>query len=376
MEPQDKKTSNKSTALHDLHVKAKARMVPFGGWSMPVSYEGTLAEHRTVREQCGLFDVSHMGEIEVKGPEATAFLQHMTINDIAKLKDGQGQYTAMLKPDGGMIDDLIIYRITDSAYFLCVNASNSEKDFAWLVDNRGKFNVTITNESNQWSQLAIQGPNSKAALGHLLGPADRARFDRQEYMTMSAVRLFGRACWIARTGYTGEHGYELYMPNEIAVNCWVALLETTHTTGIKPIGLAARDTLRLEACYLLYGNDMDDTVSPLEAGIGWAVKLTKEGFIGKSALLTQKENGLKRKIQAFRMTGDGIPRQGMPCLSTDGRVIGKVTSGSVLPTVGGAGGMALIDAGFREGEEFLVDVRGKTKSAKIAKRPLYSAKVK
>jgi aminomethyltransferase len=368
--------TGKKTHLYAMHRAAGARMVPFGGWLMPVSYEGTLAEHKTVREQCGLFDVSHMGEIEVKGPDATAFLQHLTINDVSRLTDMQGQYSAILNPDGGMLDDLIIYRITDSAYFICVNASNTQKDFDWLTKNRGSFNVTISDDSSQWSQLAVQGPNSKAAVGQLLGPAEKVKFDRLEYMGLLAVRLFGRPAWVARTGYTGEHGYELYLPNEIAANSWAALIETSHATGIKPIGLGARDTLRLEACYLLYGNDMNETVNPLEAGISWAVKMNKPDFIGKSALKAQKEKGASRKIVAFKMIEDGIPRHDMVVMSQSGQIIGKVTSGSVLPTVGGAGGMALVESTVKEGDHVLVDIRGKHKPAQVVKRPLYTAKVK
>lgn len=362
------------TPLFEQHVSLGAKMVPFGGWKMPVSYEGVLAEHKTVREQCGLFDVSHMGEVRVTGPDAIKFLQWLTINDITKLGDGQGQYSAILNDNGGMIDDLIIYRLGKEEFFICVNASNSDKDFQWIQSKSSGFNVKVVNESNKWAQIAVQGPTSLKTLEPLLGSA-ATQLKELPYTNIMQATIFGEKSLVARTGYTGEWGYEVYVPAAIANKVWMALLENGPKTGVKPIGLGARDTLRLEACYLLYGNDMNDTVSPLEAGIGWATKLDKGDFIGRPVLLKQKESGVKRKMVAFKMVEDGIPRHGMKVQASNGRT-GEVTSGSVLPTVGGAGGMALVDATLSEGDEFEVDVRGSMKRAKIVKRPIYAARVK
>lgn len=366
----------KKTPLCDQHKIAGAKMVPFGGWLMPVSYEGVLAEHKTVREHCGLFDVSHMGEISVSGKGATDFVQYITINDVSKLKDGGGQYSALLKPDGGMIDDIIIYRLNPDRYFICVNASNCEKDYNWIREQaKTRSQVVVRNESGEWAQLAVQGPKSKAAVGILLG-LNRQQIENLEYMSIMPVELFGRPCLLARSGYTGEWGYELYAPADIAKNCWQALLETSVSTGLKPIGLGARDTLRLESCYLLYGNDMDESVSPLEAGISWAVRLDKGDFLGRAALLKQKELGIPRTMVTFTMADDGIPRHGMDIYLGESK-IGTVTSGSVLPTVGGAGGMALLQSGkTKTGDHIEIDIRGKRKLATIVKKPLYNAKVR
>ena len=368
-------TPSRKTMLFNLHKAAGAKIVEFGGWLMPVSYEGVLAEHKLVREQCGLFDVSHMGEVRVKGPDAEKYMQHLTINDASKLKPFQGQYSAILKPDGGMIDDLIVYRLASDEFFVCVNASNAAKDFAWFHENSGKFAVDVTNESDQWSQLAVQGPNSTAAVNAIVAKQEQPKLASLAYTGMMQVQLFGTSALIARTGYTGELGYELYIPNSIAEECWNALLATAPATGIKPVGLGARDTLRLEACYLLYGNDMDETVSPLEAGIGWATKLEKGDFIGRAVLMTQKNDGVKRKIYAFKMKEDGIPRHDM-AVFINNTLVGKVTSGSFLPTLGGAGGMAILSSFVKEGDQIEIDIRGKRKLATVAKRPLYSPKVK
>ncbi len=370
-------TPTRRTPLYEEHKALKAKTIPFGGWDMPVSYTSVLAEHKAVREACGLFDVSHMGEVVVKGKDATRFLQHVTINDPAKLQPGQGQYSAILNPDGGMIDDLIVYRLTDDEYFICVNASNADKDFAWIKQQSAKFpGVSVDNESPRYSQLAVQGPTSLDAVRALVSQADQAKLEALPYTNIMRTQIGGKPALLARTGYTGEKGYELYIPNEAAVSAWKTLLATQPKTGIQPIGLGARDTLRLEACYLLYGNDMDDGVSPLEAGIGWAVAIDKPDFIGKAKLVSQKEKGLTRSIFCFLMDGDGIPRHDMQVYK-GADLIGKVTSGSVLPTLGGAGGMALLDPRkVAVGDVVEVDVRGKRKLAKLVKRPLYKAKVK
>ncbi len=366
---------NLKTPLYAAHVAQKAKMIPFGGWVMPVSYEGVLAEHKTVREACGIFDVSHMGEVRVKGTDAQKFLQWITINDISRLKTGGGQYSAILNARGGMIDDLIIYKLADDEFFICVNASNREKDFSWIEEKSKNFNVAVSNESDQWAQIAIQGPKSTDVLLSLLSSADAEAMRQLPYTNIMTTNLYGKSALLARTGYTGEHGYEVYLPTSVAEQTWMALLEQSAKYGVRPIGLGARDTLRLEACYLLYGNDMNDEVTPLEAGISWATKMDKGDFIGREVLVAQKAAGLKRQMVAFKMIEDGIPRHGMKVLAGD-TAAGEVTSGSVLPTVGGAGGMALVSTSLKEGDEFFIDIRGIKKRAKIVKRPIYAARTK
>lgn len=364
-------TALKKTHLNQQHRDLKAKMLGFGGWDMPISYEGVIAEHKTVREACGIFDVSHMGEIRIKGPQANEYAQFLTINDVNRLAPGQGQYSALLNDKGGMIDDLIIYRLGANELFACVNASNIEKDFTWMKEQSTRFNVAVTNESEQWSQIAIQGPQSQAVLTKTLGAASGAAIEKLQYMEITEVSVDGTKALVARTGYTGEHGYEIYMPHSIVQNLWKSFL----SNGAKPIGLGARDTLRLEACYVLYGNDMNETVSPLEAGVAWAVRLEDKDFIGKKALLAQKEGGLKRKMVAFIMDEKAIPRHDMKIFVGE-RDAGYVTSGSFLPTLDAAGGMALVDSSVKIGDSIEIDVRGKRKLAKVVKRPLYSAKVK
>jgi aminomethyltransferase len=365
------------TPLYDAHVARKARMVPFGGWLMPVSYESVLAEHKTVREACGIFDVSHMGEVRVLGEDAEKFLQSITINDLTRLPIGGGQYTAILNERGGMIDDLIVYKLGADEFFICMNAGNRAKDFGWIESTckKSNLNVTVTNESDVWAQIAVQGPNSMAVTAALFGSKEAALLKALPYTNILPVTLFGEASLVARTGYTGEHGYEIYLPVSLAEKTWAALLELSTEHGVRPIGLGARDTLRLEAGYLLYGNDMNDDVSPLEAGIQWATKIDKGPFIGRDALVAQKANGLSRRMVMFKMVDDGIPRHGMPVFA-DGKAAGEVTSGGVFPTVGGSGGMALVSAGLKEGDEFFVDIRGQQKRAVIVKRPIYAAKTK
>ena len=358
------------TSLNEMHQKLKAKLIDFGGWQMPVSYESVLKEHKSVREGCGIFDVSHMGEIWVTGRQASDFLQFLTINNIEKIGVSKGQYTAILTEDGGMIDDLILYQLALDSFLLCVNASNTDKDYEWIKKQSEKFDCQVENRSHEFSQIAIQGPKSLEPVLSLAESEDKVA--DLKYMEIMPLTVFGQNAYLARTGYTGEQGFEIYLPNEIAPKVWSHLLEFSQ---VKPIGLGARDTLRLEACYLLYGNDMNDTVSPLEAGISWAVDLKKE-FIGQKALLAQKESGVPRRIAAFTMEDQGIARHGMEIFAGD-KKIGEVTSGSFLPTLGKAGGMALLDAGVvKVGDNVEIDVRGKRKLARIAKRPLYTARTK
>ncbi len=364
----------KKTPLHATHKSLKGRMVPFGGWDMPVQYEGVIAEHKHVREACGVFDVSHMGEIWVGGVDAVKFLQTNTINDINRLKIGGGQYSALPNEQAGFIDDLIIYRMASDLFLLCVNASNVEKDYEWLLSRKGYHDVSIENQSHLWSQLAVQGPKSPEALQSLLDPVDFGKVNNLAYTEITQVQLFGESAYIARTGYTGEWGYEIYLPNEIAEKTFLKLVSIDF---VKPIGLGARDTLRLESCYLLYGNDMDDTVSPVEAGIGWAIRFEKGEFLGRQLMLDQKEGRVPaRRMMAFLMQEEGIARHGMDVYK-DGAKIGVVTSASFLPSLEKAGGMMLLDGESAAMDDLIeVDIRGKRKLAKLVKRPLYSAKVK
>lgn len=370
-------SADKKTILFEAHKALGAKIVPFGGWAMPVSYSGVLLEHKAVREQCGLFDVSHMGEVFVSGKNAAAFLQSITINDIDRLSPGNGQYTAILNEQGGMIDDLIVYRLEPDAFLICVNASNKDKDYNWIKSQAAKTTgVLVEDKSDSYSQIAVQGPTSPAVMKAVIPVSEQTAFQDLDYMQIRKISAFGADMFVARTGYTGEWGYEIYLPNKAAVAVWNALLDTSRTTGVCPIGLGARDTLRLEACYLLYGNDMNDGVTPLEAGIDWATRLDGPDFIGKKALLAQKAAGVSRKNYAFRMEGDGIPRHDMQVFVGD-QLIGVVTSGSVLPTVGGAGGMALLDPKKVKIDDVIeIDVRGKRKLARLTKKPLYKAKVR
>lgn len=367
-----------NTALHSLHIAAGAKMASFNGWSMPISYEGVLSEHRHVREKAGLFDVSHMGEFFIRGEKALEFLQYMTINDVRKLQIGQGQYTAMCNDLGGVVDDLILYRTREQEFLACVNAGNIRKDFLWLSKYIDLYQgVSLSDESSSWSQIAIQGPNSSEALLSILeSEEERAIVAELQYSHICLLKRSGQDCFIARTGYTGEKGFEVYVPNSVASQFWGELMNTKPKTDIKAIGLGARDTLRLEANYLLYGNDMDEEVSPLEAGISWATKLDKGEFLGSRALLEQKKNGIPRRNYAFILAESGIPRSGMEVFLDD-EAIGVVTSGSALPTIGGSGGMTLLKAGkVKMGDEIRINIRGRLKRANIVKKPMYLAKTK
>ena len=366
--------NTKQTPLFGLHKKAKAKIVPFSGWSMPISYEGVIAEHNHVRNSCGIFDVSHMGEIFISGKQAKDYVQYLTINDVERLSPGKGQYTAILNQEGGVIDDLICYQLSDDSFLLCVNASNIQKDYEWIKQNSSSFDVEVTDESESWSQVAVQGPKSPDVVLKVFENSIET-IKKLEYMDLAEIPLSGSGekALIARTGYTGELGYEIYIPNKEAEQIWAAL--DSHP-DVRPIGLGARDTLRLEACYLLYGNDMNDSISPIEAGIGWAVRLDTAEFIGKSVVEKQKTDGASRKMVAFLLEDKGIPRSAMDVYANDEKV-GVVTSGSFLPSLNKSGGLALVDKkAVKVGDSIEIDVRGKRKLAKVTKRPLYSTSVK
>jgi aminomethyltransferase len=340
-----------TTPLHDRHVALGARMVPFAGWEMPVQYEGVIQEHRAVRTDAGVFDVSHMGEIEVEGPRAHGLLQELLSNDLDKLEPGEAQYTLLTNERGGIIDDLIAYRLGPHRYLLIVNASNREADYAWLKD-REVSGTDVRDVSDEYGLLAVQGPNAIAKLG--LPPARAFTFAESE--------IDGVPVMVNRTGYTGEDGCELLCMADDAGTLWDAVL----ARGVVPCGLGARDTLRLEACYPLHGNDISEDTDPISAGLGWTCALGKE-FTGVAELRLIKERGPKRKLVAFVMEEKAVPRHGM---AIDGG--GEVTSGTHSPTLDVGIGMGYVPAAqAAPGNELAIDVRGKARKGRIVKKPIY-----
>ncbi|WP_408011705.1 glycine cleavage system aminomethyltransferase GcvT [Pseudalkalibacillus sp. A8] len=361
-------SSLKQTPLHELYKEYGAKVIDFGGWELPVQFSSIKEEHETVRSKAGLFDVSHMGEITVKGEEAEAFLQYVMTNDVSKLKDGGAQYTAMCYEDGGTVDDLLVYKRGEGDYLLVVNAANIEKDYDWLIKNK-QGNVEIQNLSEDIAQLALQGPVAEKVLQKL------TEHDLSEigfFKFAEDVEIDGKKALVSRTGYTGEDGFEIYIESKDAAHLWKAILDAGKEDGVLPIGLGARDTLRFEARLALYGQELTAEISPLEAGIGFAVKLNKEpDFIGKDALRKQKEDGLKRKLVGIEMIDKGIPRTHYEVFKNDEK-IGEVTTGTQSPTLGKNLGLALIDSKYTElGTEVEVQVRKRRLKAEVVKAPFY-----
>ncbi|WP_461791036.1 glycine cleavage system aminomethyltransferase GcvT [Pedobacter sp.] len=355
----------KNTALTEKHISLGAKMVPFAGYNMPVQYEGINAEHATVRNAVGVFDVSHMGEFILKGENALDLIQRVTSNDASKLYDGKIQYSCLPNEDGGIVDDLLVYRIDEKSYMLVVNASNIEKDWNWIQ----KFNdkgVEMHNTSDQTSLLAVQGPKAADAL-QALTDMDLASM---EYYTFKKGKFAGvDNVLVSATGYTGAGGFEVYFENQYADQIWDAIFKAGAEFGIKPIGLGARDTLRLEMGFCLYGNDIDDTTSPIEAGLGWVTKFTKD-FTNSAALLAQKEAGVSCKLIGFEMIDRGIPRHDYVVVDAEGNQIGKVTSGTQSPSLQKAIGMAYVAKEFaKEGTEIFIDIRNNKVKAKVVKFP-------
>lgn len=347
----------KYTPLYHEHVSLGAKIVPFAGWAMPVLYRGLIAEHSAVRTDIGLFDVSHMGEILVVGKDSEKFLDYVTCNKITSLYDGKAQYNAMLNETGGVVDDIIVYRFTQEKFMLCVNASNIEKDFEWLKRKSAQFTVTLENQSDAWGLIALQGPHSGSVLSRFVS-GDIKRFHFIE------AQLFGVDTLIARTGYTGEDGYEIFAPSSRVTHLWRELIKF----GITPCGLGARDTLRLEAAYPLYGHELRDEWLANECGIGWIVKLDKPDFIGKKALSSE----LKNTLVGIELTEPGIAREGYKIFSEEGSEIGLVTSGTKTPTTHKAIAMAHLEISLSEpGSIILVEVRGKKLKARIVELPFY-----
>lgn len=361
----------KRTALSEVHENLGAKMVPFAGFYMPVQYTGIIDEHETVRKKAGMFDVSHMGEIWVKGLKAFDFVQYVTSNDVSKLWDGKVQYSCFPNGKGGIVDDLLVYKINDLTYLLVVNASNIEKDWNWLV-SQNTFGAELYNASDEISQVAVQGPLALEICQKLT----ETTVTDMEYYTFKKLDFAGiKDVIFSTTGYTGSGGCEIYFDNDDAPAIWNAIMEAGAEYGLKPIGLAARDTLRLEMGYMLYGNDIDDTTSPLEAGLGWITKFTPEkNFIDKDFMLKLKADGLKRKLVGFEMIDKGIPRHEYIVVNAAGEKIGQVTSGTMGPSIQKAVGMAYVNIeNSAPDSEIYIQIRERNLLAKVVKTPFYKA---
>ncbi|HVS90517.1 MAG TPA: glycine cleavage system aminomethyltransferase GcvT [Mucilaginibacter sp.] len=357
----------KNTALTHKHIELGAKMVPFAGYNMPVQYTGINVEHETVRKGVGVFDVSHMGEFILKGDKALDLIQRVTSNDASKLYDGKVQYSCLPNETGGIVDDLLVYRIDDKTYMLVVNASNIEKDWNWI----SKYNtegVEMKDISDKTSLFAVQGPRAADALQSLTD----IDLGTMEYYTFKKGRFAGvDNVLVSATGYTGAGGFEIYMENAKAEHVWDAIFKAGAAYDIKPIGLGARDTLRLEMGFCLYGNDIDDTTSPLEAGLGWVTKFSKE-FTNSANLQQQKNEGLKRKLVGFEMIERGIPRHDYEIVDAAGNNIGRVTSGTQSPSLQKAIGMGYVTAQFaKEGTEIFINIRDNKVKAQVVKPPFY-----
>jgi aminomethyltransferase len=363
----------KRTPLFDRHVAMGARVVEFGGWEMPVQYSGIVDEHNAVRHAAGLFDISHMGEVEVKGPGALAFLQHIATQDIAAIGEGLSNYSLMCHPNGGIVDDIFIYNLPDG-YMVVVNASNTEKDFAWMLDNMHGFDIELTNISDRAAMLALQGP---AAEGILAKATDIDAAGIAFHGVTTGMLLGDIPALIARTGYTGEDGFELFVDDDNALKLWDGLLELGKDAGLKPCGLGARDSLRFEACLPLYGHEIADDINPYEAKLGWVVKLDKGDFVGRAALQQVKREGVRRKLTGFEVIGRGIARGGYEIRDTSGKRIGEVTTGMPSPTLGKNYGLGYVPIELaREGSEFDVVVRDRPVRVQAVKTPFYQPRYK
>ncbi|HET9179613.1 MAG TPA: glycine cleavage system aminomethyltransferase GcvT [Terriglobia bacterium] len=356
----------KRTALYSVHKAAGARMTEFGGWEMPIEYSGIAQEHLAVRTRAGLFDVSHMGEITVRGPKALAFLQSITCNDVARLSDRQAQYSALMLPNGCAIDDCVVHRTGENDYFICVNAANTDKDFKWLVEHNSA-GAELENVSSRYSQLAVQGPRAAAILSKVTG-LDLAPIRTYWF---SPAECCGVEGILARTGYTGEDGFEFYFSPEHSVHVWNALLEAGKDDGLQPAGLGARNTLRLEAGYALYGHELDEDTTLLEANLGWICKLEKGEFLGRDELLKQRQEGVRKRLVGFEMAEPGIARDGYP-VWIDGEKAGLVTSGSPAPFLKKNIGLAYVPPeAAQPGYEITIEIRQRQARARQVILPFY-----
>ena len=357
----------KYTRLHPNHEKAGAKMIEFFGWHMPLEYKGIIEEHLAVRQQAGLFDVSHMGEIHVTGKDALAFLQYLTPNDVARLAPGQAQYTALPTPQGTFVDDMLVYCLAPEKYLLVVNASNSDKDYAWVSRQAARFQVQVENMSEAYSQLALQGP---AAL-EILQPLTEIPLAGMKSFNAAYGRVAGVESLVSRTGYTGEDGFEVYTLSADPGVIWDAILEKGKGRGVQPIGLGARDTLRLEAKLMLYGNDIDDTTTMMEADLKWVIKFKKGDFLGRDVLLRQFEQGVSRKIAGFEVTGRGIARPHYPVFN-QGEKVSQVCSGTFAPFLKKSIGLAYLPVAATElGTAIEIGIRDSRVPAKVVATPFY-----
>ena len=357
----------KNTALTHIHEALGAKMVPFAGYMMPVQYEGINIEHETVRIGVGVFDVSHMGEFHLKGKNALALIQKVTSNDASVLVDGKIQYSCLPNKDGGIVDDLLVYRIKEDHYFLVVNASNIEKDWNW-ISSHNDLGVEMTNVSDELSLLAVQGPKASQALQSLTA----IDLSEMEYYTVKIGTFAGiENVIVSATGYTGSGGFEIYFENKDAEHIWNAIFKAGEQSGIKPIGLAARDTLRLEMGFCLYGNDINDTTSPIEAGLGWITKFTKD-FTNSAALKKQKEEGVSKKLVAFEVIEKAVPRHDYEIVNEAGENIGVVTSGTMSPSLKKGIGMGYVKTAYAKlGSQIFIQIRNKAIPALVVKLPFY-----
>ncbi|WP_448517087.1 glycine cleavage system aminomethyltransferase GcvT [Pseudothermotoga sp.] len=359
----------KKTPLHDEHVALGAKLVDFAGWMMPLQYESIVSEVEAVRKNVAVFDVSHMGEIRVSGSDTAVFLDWLLTNSFSALSVGQAVYSVMCNEKGGIIDDLIAYRIADNEALLVVNAANTQKDFDWITLQSKKFSVQVDDLSDEYGLIAVQGPKSESLLSSVVQEVSSLK-----YYHFAEFTVFGKKCMVSRTGYTGEDGFEICCSWGDTPHVWRGLFEIGESFRLKPAGLGARDVCRLEASYLLYGNDMDETVTPLEAGLGWVVKFEKD-FVGKDALLSQKERGISRRIRGLKLEGKRIARHGMAVLK-DGKQVGTISSGTFSPTLQSSIALAMLDASLKVGDKVLVDLKGATVEAQIVKLPFYRGSVK
>ena len=358
----------KTTCLHDRHVELGAQMSPFAGYDMPIQYKGITEEHNAVRQHVGVFDVSHMGEVRVTGPDACRFVNHIFVNDVTGAPDGQIFYGMMCREDGGTVDDLLVYKVNDEEYFLVINASNIDKDVAWIMQNADGFDVKIADESLYYGEVAVQGPEAEKTMIEVLGiPVEDIKF-----YNFKTFDLDGEQVIVSRTGYTGEDGFEIYGSHDFTRKVWDKLMEA----GVQPCGLGCRDTLRFEVGLPLYGDELTDEISPIEASLSMFVKLDKPEFIGKEALARQKAEGVKRRIVGLELEGNAIPRQGYP-VEVNGETIGEITTGYRSISTGKSVAMAMINKPYDKlGTEVEVRIRKKTFPAKVVKKRFYDKSYK
>ena len=360
----------KRTRLNKVHKELGGKMIEFAGFEMPVEYEGIIIEHLAVREKAGIFDVSHMGEIIIKGDDALDLIQFLTPNDASRLVIGKAQYSALTTPKGTFIDDLLVYRLDEKEYMLVVNAINSDKDYEWILKNKGKFSAEVKNESDNYTQIALQGPRAQ----EILQPLTDLNLSEIKYYWFKTGKVAGIDSIVSRTGYTGEDGFEIYTTHSQPEKIWYALLEEGKKYGLKPAGLGARDTLRLEAKMMLYGNDIDETTTVLEADLGWMVKFDKPDFLGKEALLKQKNEGIKRKIIGFEIKGRGIARPHYPVF-INGKKVSEVTSGTFAPYLKKSIGLTYLPIEYTEiGTQFEIGIRNNLVKAEVVPTPFYKRK--